>query len=146
MPPSLSSDFSRASTEVDSNPPSTAKDLTTNEKEQPAQPGSATSDQQATTERQRQQIAAAAAAGAKWGVTPSKEARDRQWPPESDPAKMPPDHPVHRVPAATIEKWRRKRINPVARAEMDATMAGAGREGRFWVKLGGTAMGGGWIK
>lgn len=71
----------------------------------------------------------------KWGIRPSEP---------NDRAKEPgPDHPVHKVPLKTQEKWRKKGINPVLRAEMDEAQKG---EGGFWAKVAGTAMGGGWIK
>ncbi|KAJ5463770.1 hypothetical protein N7475_008714 [Penicillium sp. IBT 31633x] len=70
----------------------------------------------------------------KWGITPSKPyERDR---------KPGPDHPVHKIPLEKQEKMRRKGIDPVLRAEMDAVT----KEGGFWRKVAQTSMGGGWIK
>ena len=38
----------------------------------------------------------------------------------SDVSKLPDDHPVHRIPLKKQEKMRKKGVNPVLRAEMDA--------------------------
>jgi hypothetical protein len=61
--------------------------------------------------------------------------------PEDDP-----NHPVHKVSAEEQEKMRKKGINPVLKAEMDEKVYNQGEGKGFWTKLGGTAMGGGWIR
>lgn len=71
-----------------------------------------------------------AEAAYRWGITPS--ASDKQ---ESDPAKMPPDHPVHNIPQDKQEKMRQKGINPVLKAEMDELTNGSGKERGFWSKV-----------
>lgn len=84
---------------------------------------------------QEQHTRAATAAGMKWGKTPSKSYNSDD--------KPGPDHPVHKVPPEKQEKWRKKGINPVLRAEMDALGKG---EGGFWRKVAQTSMGGGFIR
>lgn len=80
------------------------------------------------------QARAAAAAGMKWGKTPSKP-----YDPDEEPG---PDHPVHKVPLEKQEKWRKKGINPVLRAEMDELK----KKGGFWMKVAQTSMGGSQIR
>ncbi|KAK2591328.1 hypothetical protein QQS21_010981 [Conoideocrella luteorostrata] len=84
-----------------------------------------------TTEDQRLQAEAAY----RWGKTPTGG------PQESDPSKLPPDHPVHKIPLETQDKMRKKGINPVLRAEMDEATKGQGKEGNFWSKFGLNATG-----
>lgn len=71
----------------------------------------------------------------KWGVTPSSVGPTAQEPP--------PDHPVHQIPLETQEKWRKKGINPVLKAEMDHAMSqNKSRLGKFWVQAGlGSGLG-----
>lgn len=83
---------------------------------------------------------AAAAAGMKWGITPSSSSSSRPYDKDGNPTA---DHPVHKVPLAKQEKWRKKGINPALRAEMDESGKG---EGGFWRKVAQTSMGGGYIK
>lgn len=62
---------------------------------------------------------------------------------EDDIAKLKdPEHPVHKIPVEKQHKMREKGVNPVLKAEMDQCMKG---EGGFWAKVGGTAMGGGFV-
>ncbi|KAJ6439276.1 ADP-ribosyl-[dinitrogen reductase] glycohydrolase [Purpureocillium lavendulum] len=84
-----------------------------------------------TMEDQRLQAEAAY----RWGKTPSSG------PTETDPARLPADHPVHKIPPETQEKMRKKGINPVLRAEMDEATKGQGKERRFWSKFGLTSTG-----
>lgn len=87
-----------------------------------------------------------AEAGLKWGVTPKDE----------PPPYVKPEHEYSPEEQAKREKLRKKGINPDLKAEMDAKVFGKGeapdgtrnskKEGGFWTKVAGTAMGGGWIK
>lgn len=70
---------------------------------------------------------------AKWGYTPDPSKAPNKT--EHDPAKCPPDHPVHKISPEKIEKLRKKGINPVLRAEMDEMTNKTEGKG-FWVKLG----------
>ncbi|KAK2593802.1 hypothetical protein QQS21_008510 [Conoideocrella luteorostrata] len=77
-----------------------------------------------------------AEAAYRWGITPSSD--DKQ---ESDPAKTPPDHPVHKISPEEQQKMRRKGINPVLKAEMDEATRQHGKGGSFWSKFGLNATG-----
>lgn len=52
------------------------------------------------------------------------------------------DHPIHQIPLEKQEKWRKKGIDPVLRAEMEQSGKG---EGGFWRKVAQTSMGGGFV-
>lgn len=71
----------------------------------------------------------------RWGKTPSSREQG------SDPAKMPPDHPVHRIPIEEQKHMRQKGINPVLKAEMDEATKGGGKEKSFWSKYAMNALG-----
>lgn len=79
------------------------------------------------------QVQAAARAGLRWGITP-KKLHDKN-------AVPGPDHPVHKIPAEKQEKMRKKGINPVLYAEMNANKLNG--KSTFWMKVSQTAMGGG---
>lgn len=83
----------------------------------------------------QEQRATAIAAPMKCGITLPR-------PYDSD-GKPKPDHPVHKVPLEKQEKWMKKGIDPVLRAEMDESGKG---EGGFWRKVAQTSMGGGFIR
>lgn len=72
-----------------------------------------------------------------WGITPTAEHMRTEDPYQDK------NHPVHKIPLEKQEKMRKKRIDPVAKAEMDEALKG---EGGFWAKFAGTSMGGGYIK
>ncbi|GJN73883.1 hypothetical protein PLICBS_007966 [Purpureocillium lilacinum] len=78
-----------------------------------------------------------AEAAYRWGKTPSSSGG----PAETDPARLPVDHPVHKIPPETQEKMRKKGINPVLRAEMDEATKGQGKERGFWSRFGLTSTG-----
>lgn len=61
---------------------------------------------------------------------------------ESDIAKLPPDHPVHKIAPEKRDKMRRKGVNPVSKAEIDHELSNDGRSGRFWSKVSLTTLGG----
>lgn len=67
----------------------------------------------------------------KWGITPRHPPPGQR---EKDPAKCPPDHPVHKYSQKQIEKMRKKGVNPVFKAELDQDMANS-PGGGFWNKV-----------
>lgn len=55
---------------------------------------------------------------------------------DSDLSKLPDDHPVHKIPLEKQAKMRKKGVNPVLKAEMDAATNNG-----FWSKWAKTSMG-----
>lgn len=76
-----------------------------------------------------------AEAALRWGKTP------RPSPIESDPGKMPPDHPVHNISPEKLGKMRQKGVNPVFWVEQNAAVHSNGKEKSFWSKYGMSALG-----
>lgn len=76
----------------------------------------------------------------RYGVTPEQPYERRP----QDTQQLPLNHPVHKVPPEVQEKMRKKGINPVLRAEMDAA-AGKSEGKGFWVTWAGASGDGGWM-
>ncbi|UNI24537.1 hypothetical protein JDV02_010273 [Purpureocillium takamizusanense] len=79
-----------------------------------------------------------AEAAYRWGKTPSSSGGG---PSETDPARLPANHPVHKIPPEKQDEMRSKGINPVLRAEMDEATKGQGKARGFWSKYGLTSTG-----
>lgn len=90
------------------------------------------------------------APGLKWGVTPkaptaasNDQAKDSK-PGQTDGEQTPDWENFYSEEEKA--KLRAKGVNPALKAEMETRTRANGREGKFWQKVAGTAMGGGWIK
>lgn len=58
---------------------------------------------------------------------------ERNWDKSID--QLPDDHPVHKVPLEKREKWEKKGINPILRAEMDDARKQGNKFDRFLSRL-----------
>ena len=76
----------------------------------------------------------------KWGYTP-KSSSYSNW---QDISELPADHPVHRWTSEEQEAMRKKGINPMLKAEVDAAVTkddGSTRKRKsFWRKYGLTGL------
>lgn len=64
----------------------------------------------------------------KWGV--AAKPTESRWPRKPD-GSLPDDHPVHAISMQQREKWQKQGINPVSRAEMDATIKANGGSSKW---------------
>lgn len=74
--------------------------------------------------------------GYKWGKTPGPFSGTHR----QEVYTLPPDHPVHRYSEEELTAMRKKRINPVLKAEMDAAVEKPnGRKSKLRSLLRGSA-------